>query len=827
MLRSRSRLFLTGVLLCSMASLTLAGDLPLKGVYKSKQSARETEDAILRADLEDMRAVFARTGLYVFVAESRGAWDRDVAPGLDDALSTSPEALDRFARALPSTVTALGPRIGGARVSFELPVERGRGAVAVHLPPLIKQGSSELGLLNSRVPNQGRFLSALDVKREKDDDGDRLVAVYAPSRPRPMDAGRAPSTRPRDLPGKGRGDKVLWAGRAASGSDAEDYRDELRGWIGRDDLPTQPMRSFPGKDDELARSLRSMRVATQVVASDEGWYRALSTRPDSWELDRRKVKHPTRYVAGTAPITAVVDVDGREQARELIIGFVGLYSRLLLTPEEAPLAAGVDGKAFFTAVHEGEVPFLRDRDDVWFLRAHLLRWADGDAKRPDGKARTFREAVDTVRRWGDRYRVRGVDRITRGALPFRYQAIPSDELEEMVDRRRAARGRVFSEDLAAWVKHYDRNFEKGDLDPAYALPKRRDAVSVRASLGIDAGPRAVVTRERAPEPDRPAEAESSAAGAEGGGDAVAAAEPSKGEGGLVKASDLGYGGSAEEGGLDVDLDLDDRGWENDTGGSTATTTYGIESGRMGGSVGGSSVGPEGVLGVAIRDLYTASSVCRVGSVAEAGVEVRISGLPEGELSDLRIEWDLMQDGRSLRRDAFEERRENGVHELEFEVDCPDGGSTAELVVLAAVGDEGRTDEGTLELSVRSAGGRSYSKLSMPSAKRCLSADLEIDSDEDFGMATSMGLTGEQIGEAVRSFQEQTLRCYDSAPEAAGTVQVELTVGCDGRVSAVELIDETIGDSDFVECVVDVMRYAPFPAHDREGGVVFELPLRYE
>lgn len=825
----------TAILLAALSSTSLAGDLPLKGVYKSsKQSDRETEDGLLREEVESLRGLFVRTGMYLFVTESRGAWDRDVSPALDEALSTSPAALGRLARDLPRTVTVVGPDVAGARVEFDLPADRGRGAVAVHLPDVIKQGRADSSLLNARVPNQGRFLSAVDARREKDDDGERLVAVYAPARPRPLDPGGAPSTNPQDLPGGGRGDLVLWRGRVGSGSEAEDYRDELRGWVGRDDLPTQPMRSFPGRDEELARNLRSMRVTSQVPATPEGWYRTLSAKPSSWEMERRKVKHPTRYVAGTAPVTALVERDGRTETRELIVGFVGLYSRLLMTPEEAPLAADASGEDFYAAVHAGELPFLRDRDDLWFLRAHVLRWADGEEKRASGKGRRYREAVELLRRWGDRERLRGAERIARNPLPFRYEPIPSDELEEMVDRRRTARGRVFSDDLAAWARHWDSSFERGDIEPAYALPRRRSAVSVRASLGVDRGS-AVAVRERPrdvppeEEDDGVAEAGTEDGGSEGSGDGDEV--KGSGDGGLVKASDLGFGGDdeAEDGGVaGLDMDLEDRGWESDDGDDGgATRTYGIESGRMGGSVGGSSAGPEGILDVDIRDLYTASSVCRIGSVAEAGVEIRVTGVGEGEVADVRVEWDLMQDGRSLRRDAFEERFEAGVHELEFDVDCPGGGASAELVVVAILGDDDASDEASVELQVRSSGGRSFAKLTMPAAKRCLSADMGLDDEEDFGMATSMGLTGEQIGDAVRGFQEQTLRCYDKAPEAAGTVQVELTVGCDGRVTSVEVMDETVGEPDFVACVAETMKYAPFPAHDRDGGVVFELPLRYE
>jgi hypothetical protein len=490
---------LASVLLLSLSAVSLAGDLPIKGAAKSRQSPRDTEDALLRSDLSDLRGMFTRTGLWVIVAESRQSWDRDVAPGLDEALSTSPEALARFARGLPESVRVLGPDIAGARVAFDLPDRRGKGGLGLYMPELIRQGRADATLLNSRVPNQGRFLTGLDVKREKDGDGERLIALYAPSLPRPLDGGRAPSTRPRVLPGEGRGDLALWAGLSASGSDGDDNRDAFAGWIGRDDLPTQPMRSFPGGEEDLSRALRSMRVPSQIITTDEGWYRALSLRPDSWELERTRVKHPTRFVSGAAPVTAIVDDGaGKQQARELIVGFVALYSRLLLTPEEAPLAAGVEGKAFYEAVHRGELPFLRDRDDVWLLRADVLRWTEKEARTRPGKARPYRDAVEMVRAWGDRYRLRVAEKIARGPLPFRYEPIGKDELEEMVDRRRVARGRVFSDDLAAWAKHHDPDFDKGDLPAAYALTAPMPGVSIQASLRAAAGPAAVASREKLP-----------------------------------------------------------------------------------------------------------------------------------------------------------------------------------------------------------------------------------------------------------------------------------------------------------------------------------------
>lgn len=802
---------LLGVSLTLLSVTALAGDLPIKGLFKGDPAPKPIEDGLLATDLDTLRGVRARTALWVFATESRADWDRVVAAGLDEALSRSPEELERFARSLPRGVTVLGPDIAGARVRFELPEGRGSGAVALALPPVIKQGMGESSLLNSRAPNQGRFLSAVDVRRPGDG-ADLVTAVYAPSTPRPL-VGAAPEPNYQDVPGGGRGELVLWAGRRARDGDAGDLRDELTGWLKRDDLPTQPMRSFPGRESELARTLRSFRVPVDVPVGEDGWYRTLSIRPGDWEMERRRVKHPARTISGAAPVSARVERDGRVEEHELIVGFVALYEPLLLTPEEAAIAAGGDGKRFFEAVHRGELPFLRDRDDIWFLRAHVERWLDGRAKKPEGKARTWREAVKLLRYWGDKYRLKSADRIARQPLPFRYEAIPADELEEMVDRRRAARGRVFTEDLSAWAQHMDPRFDKGDLEPAYVLGKPRGGADAKLALRAtpQVGPQ---SRPRPTDPEDPTPDDG----------AVAASDGPKKDKELVKASDLGYGGrETDEETVDLDFELEDRGWEDGGDDGGARATYGMETGRMGGSVGGA--GPEVITGVSLRDVYAVSSVCRVGGVAEAGIEVRIAGLGEDVEQELRIEWDLIQGGRSLRRDAFSEVRGDGVHEIEFDVACPDGGAEAEVVVAVFLGDD--SDEGTLPLEVRSGSGRSFAKLSMPPAKRCLDVDLSVDGDEDFGVATSRGLSPSEIGDSVRSFQEQTLRCFDAVPDASGTVQVELTVGCDGRVSAVELMDETIGDADFVACVVDTMRYAPFPAHDREGGVVFELPLRYE
>jgi hypothetical protein len=40
-------------------------------------------------------------------------------------------------------------------------------------------------------------------------------------------------------------------------------------------------------------------------------------------------------------------------------------------------------------------------------------------------------------------------------------------------------------------------------------------------------------------------------------------------------------------------------------------------------------------------------------------------------------------------------------------------------------------------------------------------------------------------------------------------------------------EDGTGDATFSNCVAETFKYAPFPAHDRDGGVVFTQPLRFD
>jgi outer membrane biosynthesis protein TonB len=131
------------------------------------------------------------------------------------------------------------------------------------------------------------------------------------------------------------------------------------------------------------------------------------------------------------------------------------------------------------------------------------------------------------------------------------------------------------------------------------------------------------------------------------------------------------------------------------------------------------------------------------------------------------------------------------------------------------------------VSVRGAYGKSWAKLSMPAAKRCLSSSVDLEDDEDFSMASSEGLNSSQIMGAVRGHNAQTMRCASADKPLSGKVVLEFAVGCDGRVMDIEVTENTTFDNDFGECVAKVMKYTPFPAHDQPDGAIFSIPLLYE
>jgi hypothetical protein len=111
-------------------------------------------------------------------------------------------------------------------------------------------------------------------------------------------------------------------------------------------------------------------------------------------------------------------------------------------------------------------------------------------------------------------------------------------------------------------------------------------------------------------------------------------------------------------------------------------------------------------------------------------------------------------------------------------------------------------------------------LVLPEAQECI-VGLFADDPE---MAVYDGLSVEQLRESLGSFRSELLRCAVPGRGLRGSVELELTIGCDGRVAAVT-IEESAGLTDeTAQCLADTLSYAPFPAHDMPDGVIFRYPM---
>ena len=743
------------------------------GVLIRDQDPTTMEKGILRTELPVLRGFRSREALWVIVAPSRAAWDRDVASGLAEALDKPPADFKTFASFLPASIGRAGPHVAGALLHVELPTERGRGLVAFHLPPLINEGRAGTGLLNSPQPNLGQWISGVDVSSAFESAETTVRDLYMPGWPGPLGRSGLPTVPMRPLPDGGLGSFVLFGGQVADGDSGGALREALWDYATEDAIPLGPMETFPRRLDSLGQMLRSVRLDGKALDTAEGAASTLAQAPGNWTWQERPVRHPTRYLSLAAPVTVGIPGQQAGDLHSAVVGIVAFYTPLVMDIEEAPLWLGVDPEKFAKAVHRGEIPFLLDGEDALFYRGHLARWMRKEAREGDGKGMTQQEAAEQARGWGERYKLRGLERASRGPLPLRLVPIPDKERAELVDERRAARAVVDKDDLAAWLRHFEPKLKPGDLDPAWSLSFSVAAAELPVAFSLE--------EPWQPEPERAVATGSGVTDQWG-------ARDSGGQGGSAVSADLSGGG----------------------GGSTAAAW-------------------SGDLSLELLDLYSDDTVCRMGTEARVAVEFDLGGVPEGSAAKLRVEWDLLRDGRSVTRDAWNLERGSGTHEVEFGLPCPEEEGMAELyLALLAPGHEDLLTDSEIPLDVKPPGGRSWPALRMPEPQACLAGAVsEGQADEDgFSMSGSAGLSADQVNFAVRSFQKQTLRCRDGRV-ASGQVILDVTVGCDGRVAAVEVLSDETGSDGFAHCVARVFGYAPFPAHDLPDGANFGLPLRYE
>jgi hypothetical protein len=111
-------------------------------------------------------------------------------------------------------------------------------------------------------------------------------------------------------------------------------------------------------------------------------------------------------------------------------------------------------------------------------------------------------------------------------------------------------------------------------------------------------------------------------------------------------------------------------------------------------------------------------------------------------------------------------------------------------------------------------------LSKPARKACLSQVSDVSGDHAYAMA--QGLSATSVSRVTSAFLKNTLSCV---PGEGGSMQAEIVVGCDGRVSHVEVLDSDLSSAS-TSCVAQTLAYMGFPAHDMPDGFTFVLPLSY-
>ncbi len=111
-------------------------------------------------------------------------------------------------------------------------------------------------------------------------------------------------------------------------------------------------------------------------------------------------------------------------------------------------------------------------------------------------------------------------------------------------------------------------------------------------------------------------------------------------------------------------------------------------------------------------------------------------------------------------------------------------------------------------------------LPSPRAKKCIPPPTG-DGLADEGAVASAGLDRGRVKAGMDSIIGYTLRCV---PPRSGTIETEITVGCNGLVSDVRVLDAGPYDAAVGACVQDTLKHGEFDAHQLPDGMTFRYPL---
>jgi len=123
----------------------------------------------------------------------------------------------------------------------------------------------------------------------------------------------------------------------------------------------------------------------------------------------------------------------------------------------------------------------------------------------------------------------------------------------------------------------------------------------------------------------------------------------------------------------------------------------------------------------------------------------------------------------------------------------------------------------------SSGVQTTHSLTKPTPKPCLPPPDVLG---DNGMVASAGLSEEQVRRAMYEFLGETVRCIPEGVHPQGELLLDVSVGCQGVVSDIRIEELADYPPEVASCIVDILRYTPFPAHDQPDGFSFGFPLHF-
>lgn len=118
-------------------------------------------------------------------------------------------------------------------------------------------------------------------------------------------------------------------------------------------------------------------------------------------------------------------------------------------------------------------------------------------------------------------------------------------------------------------------------------------------------------------------------------------------------------------------------------------------------------------------------------------------------------------------------------------------------------------------------------LRLPAPQACHKAPTDTeDSGDEMAVFSSQGLADEDIVSVLEAFTANLYQCVPKGEQPNGQLVIDLTVGCNGRVSTATVSENDGLPESTATCVASVLRYAAFPAHDIPEGQTFSYPINF-